>query len=283
MTGRNYAVYDVFTDTACRAIRWPWCFDATGSTTGRMQAIAREFNLSETVFILPPENPAHRANVRIFTPDYELPFAGHPTVGAAIAIAERRRRRRRAGIFVLEEKIGPVRCAVTRARAASSPNSTCRSCRSRWHSPAMRRRSPLRSASTPHEIGFENHRRVAWSAGVPYVTVPVAGLAAAAKAQPRQRAWMALTPATARRCRRRPMSIAARRLEPGSAFHARMFVPGNPSYEDPATGSAAAAFAGAIMHFDEPADGTAPSDRAGHRDGPAVADPAGARRQARSA
>ena len=76
------------------------------------------------------ESAASR-RVRIFTPDYEMPFAGHPTVGSAIALAELAGERR-AGIFVLEENIGPVRCAVdARRRRRLSPNSTCRSCRSR--------------------------------------------------------------------------------------------------------------------------------------------------------
>ena len=54
----------------------------------QMQAIAREFNLSETVFVRKPANPAHSAAVRIFTPNGEVPFAGHPTIGTAILLAE---------------------------------------------------------------------------------------------------------------------------------------------------------------------------------------------------
>jgi PhzF family phenazine biosynthesis protein len=59
------------------------CWMPKAIETDAMQAIAREFNLAETVFILPPQDPAHRARVRIFTPAVELPFAGHPTVGTA--------------------------------------------------------------------------------------------------------------------------------------------------------------------------------------------------------
>lgn len=55
-----------------------------------MQKIAGEFNLSETVFVVEAKNPAHGAGLRIFTPGRELPFAGHPTVGAAIALAEKK-------------------------------------------------------------------------------------------------------------------------------------------------------------------------------------------------
>ena len=52
-----------------------------------MQAIAAEFNLAETTFVLPPKDPAHTAEVRIFTPRCEMPFAGHPNVGTAFALA----------------------------------------------------------------------------------------------------------------------------------------------------------------------------------------------------
>src|SRR5262249_48084301 len=85
--------------------------DAGGLETVAMQAIAREFNHPETVFVLPPAEQAHRARIRIFTPARELPFAGHPTVGTAVLLALR------AGAaagreMVLEEDIGPVHCQV---------------------------------------------------------------------------------------------------------------------------------------------------------------------------
>src|SRR5919199_2320768 len=86
---RRYFVLDVFTDTPLAGNPLAVVLDAEGLDTARMQAIAREFNLSETVFVLPPENPAHRAKLRIFTPTVELPFAGHPTVGTAVLLAER--------------------------------------------------------------------------------------------------------------------------------------------------------------------------------------------------
>ena len=85
---RNYAIYDVFTDQRLAGNPLAVIFDGEGLDAPRMQAIAGEFNLSETVFVLPPENPAHAARIRIFTPGRELPFAGHPTVGSAIALAE---------------------------------------------------------------------------------------------------------------------------------------------------------------------------------------------------
>src|SRR4029079_14021671 len=88
-------------------------FDGEGLDDAAMQAVARETNLSETVFVQPANKPAYTARIRIFTPGRELPFAGHPTVGTAIALAEKAHG---AGtldlVSVLEENVGPVRCAV---------------------------------------------------------------------------------------------------------------------------------------------------------------------------
>jgi trans-2,3-dihydro-3-hydroxyanthranilate isomerase len=76
-----------------------------------MQSIAAEFNLAETTFVLPPENPAHTAHVRIFTPKSEMPFAGHPNVGTAFVLA---RAGRSGDRFVFEEKAGLVPLDLTR-------------------------------------------------------------------------------------------------------------------------------------------------------------------------
>src|SRR5262245_40539245 len=108
MPKRSFAVYDVFSNRKLAGNPLAVVFDADGFDAAVMQAIAGEFNLSETAFIRPANNAAHRAEVRIFTPKHELPFAGHPTVGSAVAIMERAGEAAPA-IFVLEEKVGPVR------------------------------------------------------------------------------------------------------------------------------------------------------------------------------
>src|SRR2546430_1088407 len=87
---RKFYTLDVFTDAALAGTPLAVVLDCDGLDTARMQAIAREFNLSETVFVRPPRDPAHTAHVRIFTPGRELPFAGHPTVGTAVLLAELR-------------------------------------------------------------------------------------------------------------------------------------------------------------------------------------------------
>lgn len=254
-SGRKYFVYDVFTEDRLAGNPLAVVVEANGLNTASMQAIAREFNLSETAFVLPPKTPTHKAKVRIFTPDYEMPFAGHPTVGTAIALTEMVQDSDLAGIFVLEENIGLVRCAV---------NKIGNSLFAEFDLPKLPESLPLATSSdavaaalgiSPHEIGFENHRVSLWSAGVPYITVPVADTKVAARIRFDNEAWFTFSP------RKNDSAVASayvycrETVGHDNAFHARMIVPGSPSYEDPATGSAAAAFAGAIMQFDKPTDG----------------------------
>src|SRR3982751_5877125 len=78
---RRYVTVDVFTDRRFAGNPLAVVLDAEGLAAGDMQSIAAEFNYSETVFVLPPRDPANTAHIRIFTPRYELPFAGHPNVG----------------------------------------------------------------------------------------------------------------------------------------------------------------------------------------------------------
>lgn len=83
----RFVIADVFTDAAFGGNQLAVIPDGRGISERAMQALAREFNFSETTFVLPPEDPAHDFRVRIFTPANELPFAGHPTVGTAAVLA----------------------------------------------------------------------------------------------------------------------------------------------------------------------------------------------------
>ena len=257
---RDYAIYDVFTDTALAGNPLAVVFDADDLETDRMQAIAREFNLSETVFVKKPEAPGHTARLRIFVPERELPFAGHPTVGAAIALAERRIGADvPAGgidlVKMLEENVGPVRAAVR--LMPGEPGFA------EFDLPQMSQRidATLNPAEVgaalgldPHEIGFENHRVSLWSAGVPFVLVPVHDMAAAAKVECNTALWQRIVPISNGR-----LAAAYVYCRGGqnhlSAFHARMFAPLDGIVEDPATGAAAAALSGAIQHYDDLRDG----------------------------
>lgn len=256
MAGRRYEIYDVFTDRALAGNPLAIVRDSDGLDGIAMQAVAAEFNLSETVFVGPPRNSTHAAGVRIFTPKSELPFAGHPTVGTAIALHEGGKAR--AGgtaILVLEEKIGPVRCAVSATPGRASfaefdlprlPNPVALSAEPELIAAAL--------GLDAGEIGFENHRPSAWTAGVPYVCIPVADLKAAGRAQLDPRLWLDIAPPADNII---PSAYVYCRETVGEdcAFHARMFAPHDGIVEDPATGSAAAAFAGALVAFDAPVDG----------------------------
>jgi len=84
---REYVTADVFTDVRFGGNQLAVLLDGRGLTLDEMQAITREFNYPESTFVLPPEDPAHTARVRIFTLAHEMPFAGHPTIGTAFVLA----------------------------------------------------------------------------------------------------------------------------------------------------------------------------------------------------
>jgi trans-2,3-dihydro-3-hydroxyanthranilate isomerase len=256
MQPRAFAIYDVFSERRLAGNQLAVVFDAEGLSGDHMQAIAREFNLSETAFVLPVSDARHRARLRIFTPGHELPFAGHPTIGSAIALAER------AGdpspsLFALEEGVGPVRCVVTREGEAAFAEFDLAMLPEELPLPVEGAAVGAALGLAPQDIGFENHRVSHWTAGVAYVCVPVASLAAAAQATFDTRAWLELGfPIDVGNGQPPSAYIYCRdTIANDAAFHARMFVPDTPWWEDSATGSAAAAFAGAVGRFDAPVDG----------------------------
>jgi hypothetical protein len=115
MSSYEYARVNVFTEGRFGGNPLAVLTDARGLTDTRMQAIAREFNLSETAFVLPPDNPRHHARVRIFTPTQELPFAGHPNVGTGFVLA--RAMDNPPEHLVFEEIAGLVRVHILRDQA----------------------------------------------------------------------------------------------------------------------------------------------------------------------
>src|SRR3978361_1798463 len=109
---RKFFTLDVFTDKRFAGNPLGVVTESEGLDTSAMQTIAREFNLSETVFVLPPEDKSHRARIRIFTPVSELPFAGHPTVGTAVLLGTLDGGTATRD-FTLGLNVGPVPCRVT--------------------------------------------------------------------------------------------------------------------------------------------------------------------------
>lgn len=257
MPALDYLVLDVFTETPLEGNPLAVVLGADGLETARMQAIAREFNLSETVFVLRPDNPAHTARIRIFTPVYEMPFAGHPTVGSAVALAARSRGEGLGpSIVTLEENLGLFRCAVSGGGRAAFAEFDLPQLPQELPLDVTRAQIGAALGLSPHEIGFENHVPSLHSAGVPYLAVPVAGLEAAAKVRVDHALWAEFAPARDGGGKIASAYVYCRETVSHDAdWHARMFVVGDASYEDPATGSAAAAFAGVVMRFDEPFDG----------------------------
>ena len=110
----EFVTVDVFTDRRFGGNPLAVFPDARGLSTEQMQALAMEFNLSETTFVLPPDNPQHNAKVRIFTPRTELPFAGHPNVGTGYVLAMRDAKPPEH--YVFEELAGLVRVHVLRGK-----------------------------------------------------------------------------------------------------------------------------------------------------------------------
>jgi len=253
---RTFHTLDVFTDTPFAGNPLAVVPDGSGLSTEEMQRIAREFNLSETVFVLPPENEAHTAKVRIFTPGRELPFAGHPTVGTAILLALQKFdtvESEQDALFVLEEGVGPVRVAVRLKRGEapfaefdvpSLPKET-------GPVPPNDRIAPALGLA-PNEIGFENHVATRYSAGVEFTYVPVRNLEVIARAMPVMQHWAG---AFGEGDHPNAFVYCRETIHQDAAFHARMFAPAMGVPEDPATGAAAAAFTGVVARFDEPRDG----------------------------
>ncbi len=251
---RRFITLDVFTSERFTGNPLAVVLDAEGLDDGQMQTIAKEFNLSETVFVFPPAHPHQRADIRIFTPGRELPFAGHPTVGTAVLLALQDRNGEPGAVaFGLKEKVGIVPCAVVVKDTVSGE--------ARFRLPRL----PFswgegKDSSTcawalgldPTEIGFERHVPSRHSAGVAYDLVPVATLDALARAWPKGEAFdKAFADSD------HPSAYVYTRVPQadGLRFRARMFGPGMGIVEDPATGSAAAAFAGALMQCEPLGDG----------------------------
>ena len=234
---RRYLTVDVFTSQ-------PYCgnplavvLDAQGLDTAAMQAIAREFNYSETTFVLPPHDPANTAHVRIFTPLNELPFAGHPNVGTAYVLAAQGNT---AARLVFEEAAGLVPVDILRENGVVT-------------GAELTAPQPLlRLADMPAEAvarclslqpGDITGTPVIASVGVRFVLAEIATREALGRAKLAPAAWTDHLPF------HDTDSIYSYTRDGGAGFdlHARMLWPG--VSEDPATGSAAVALAALHAEF----------------------------------
>ena len=246
---RRFFTLDVFTDTPLAGNPLAVVLDSEGLASDRMQAIAREFNLSETVFVEAPRDPVNTARLRIFTPARELPFAGHPTVGTAILLAEERAPEllgRQDLSIVLEETIGLVHCVVRRPKGRTRASFTLPVLPKPTGTPLDRTSLAAALSIAPDDIGFDQHRVCLMSAGVPYTLVPVASVDAVDRAWPDLSVWPEEL---------ETFVYAKMKTSGPLEFYARMFAPTFGITEDPATGSAVAAFAGVLPGSEALADG----------------------------
>jgi trans-2,3-dihydro-3-hydroxyanthranilate isomerase len=252
----RFVTTDVFTDRMFGGNQLAVFPDARGLDPARMLQIAREFNFAETVFALPPEHPANTRRLRIFTPASELPFAGHPTIGAALMLAT----------------IGavPLTGDETRIRFEEGVGVVPVMIRSRDGVPAF---AELTAAKVPEMGPPPPSREVLadvlslapgdlldgdWSprgasCGLPFLFVPVRDRQVLARARVRIDRWEAGLKGTWAP----ELFVFSRDPErPGSQIRARMFAPGLSVSEDPATGSACAALAGYLTPREDRREGT---------------------------
>ena len=247
MTAYAFETWDVFTDSAFAGNPLAVVTDARGLSSEDMLKITREFNLSETTFILPPDDPGNTARVRIFTLGYEMPFAGHPTVGTAIAIA---RMRGQQGALALELQAGLFHVQVDR----DGDN---------WRAEFLNPNLPTETGEAPAPEQIEAalslpagaidrgaHRPRRCGAGVDYIYAR-ASLDDVATATVNSAAYDALGLDHSVGV----LLYADGGNAPDATYHARMFAPNAGILEDPATGSAAAALPGQIALSEQLADG----------------------------
>jgi len=251
---RRYVTLDVFTSERFAGNPLAVVLEAEGLDDAGMQRIAKEFNLSETVFVLPPSEPRQRADIRIFTPARELPFAGHPTVGTAVLLALLDQNGAEGAVaFGLKEQVGIVPCAVE-VKDATSGTARFRLPRLPfvWGEGKETKDCAWALGLDPTEIGFGQHVPSRHSAGVAYDLVPVTSLDALARSRPHNEAFDKAFGDSDH-----PAAYVYARIPDaeGLRFRARMYGPGMGVAEDPATGSAAAAFAGALMQCEPLGDG----------------------------
>ena len=248
MPSHHFVTVDVFTEQRFGGNPLAVFPDARGISEGDMQAIAREFNLSETTFVLPPENPAHTARVRIFNTSHEMPFAGHPNVGTGYVLAQRGRDR--DGLLLFEEIAGLVEVRIDRGADGAVLGATLAA--PQPLSLGMMVPAELVAACAglrPDDIEQSAHQPVRASVGNPFVLAEVKP-DALGRALPDLAAFRRAADRFPALEGRLGIYFYARGAE---QIRARMFSPLDGTWEDPATGSAATPLAALLLSLTDEA------------------------------
>ena len=240
----HYFTLDVFTDQRFGGNPLAVILDARGLTSEQMLQVTREFNYSESTFVLPPESADTTKRVRIFTPGGEVPFAGHPTIGTAIALvfSGDAPHSGDSAHIVLGENVGPVPVTVrlqdgvpvwAQLSVAQLPE----------EQPPMDRATvaALLSVSESELLATDGHAPAATSCGLPFLIVPMVSREAVSRVA----IDMTVFARTLRGSDCAMVMVFAPISDvPGVDLHARVFCPDDGVPEDPATGSATAALGG---------------------------------------
>ena len=237
---RRYITVDVFTDRAFGGNPLAVVLDAGGLSTAQMQAIASEFNYSETTFVLPPRDGAHDAQVRIFTVNNEIPFAGHPNVGTAFVLATQAAKP--PARLKFEEKAGlvPVEILAEEGEAVGA-ELTAPQPLSRLTQFSAEQAAACVSLSAA-DIRTDRHPPLIVSVGLPFLVVELGSRDALRRARPDASAFARAFPCDGSDA----IYFYTRDVPAAEAcdLQARMFHPGPSGLsEDPATGSATVAAA----------------------------------------
>lgn len=243
---RRYVTADVFTDRMFGGNPVAVVLDAAGLSQSQMQALASEFNYSETTFVLPPRDASHTAHVRIFTPRAELPFAGHPNVGTAYVLARELAapgETARAHGFVFEEAAGlvPIRLLRDADETVIGAELTAPEPLSRRSVVTVERAAACLSLAVD-DLRVDSHEPQVISVGLPFLVIELASRDALRRAKPNLSAYAEVLPLDGADAVYAYTRAAGDAADPVDCdLHARMFSPFDGIVEDPATGSATAA------------------------------------------
>ncbi|MGC1522363.1 MAG: PhzF family phenazine biosynthesis protein [Steroidobacteraceae bacterium] len=251
---RRYVTVDVFTDRMFGGNPLAVVLGAAGLSTAEMQAVALEFNYSETTFVLPPDDHANTAKVRIFTPRTEVPFAGHPNVGTAFVLARESPFGAAAaasagGVFLFEEAAGVVALKLLREHG-DTVGAEVRAPEALSRRTLVSREAAAACLSLDAaDIATRVHAPQVISVGLPFLAVEVSSRAALRRSKPDFGAHADLLPldgadAVFAYFRAHDESSAGE-----AVLHARTFSPLDGVIEDPATGSACAAAIALLTSF----------------------------------